>query len=200
MSNWRVLDLGAGTGRTAMPMSERGASVVAADASIEMLHVAHEKARLQGHQVHCAIIDAHHLPFPDETFDLVMSFRMLMHVVDWNQTLSEICRVARQRVIIDFPPLSGFAGLAPFIHPIQKLFRRNHQSYRVFAIQNVCEALSNLGFKVTAIDRHIVLPFGLHRFIGSVKLTGLIEGFLKKAGATDLLGAPVTLIADRIDP
>ncbi len=198
VTDWHVLDLGAGTGRTAIPLSRRGAHVIAADASMEMLNVAREKAWLQGHPVNCSIIDAHHLPFPDGMFDLVLSFRMLMHVVDWTQTLREICRVSRRRVIIDFPPVSGFAGLAPFIHPIQKLFRKNHQSYRVFTIRSVSEALSRFGFTVSAVDRHIVLPFGLHRFIGSVAFTTRFENFLKKTGVTDLSGAPVTIIADRI--
>lgn len=193
----RILDVGAGTGRTVLPLSRSGAHVVAADASSKMLSILTEKAFLQGVPIQACRIDAHHLPFPDRSFDVVISLRMIMHVVDWRCALAELCRVARKRVVVDFPPATGFAGLAPLMHPLIRPFNRNHQSYKVFRVREIEDALRSEGFLVEATDRHLVLPFGLHRAVNSLRFTRLAEGILEKAGLRTRLGAPVTLVAGR---
>jgi ubiquinone/menaquinone biosynthesis C-methylase UbiE len=37
--------------------------------------------------------DATRLPFPDSSFDVVLSFIMLQHVIDWEAALKEAARV-----------------------------------------------------------------------------------------------------------
>jgi ubiquinone/menaquinone biosynthesis C-methylase UbiE len=193
----RILDLGAGTGRLSIPLSRLGGHVVAADASQKMHELLHRKTCLQGIRLHQARTDAHALPFADRSFDVVLSFRMIMHVVDWRHALTEICRVSRDYVILDFPPISGLAGLAPLIHPVIRLVKKHHQSYRVFRVRDVVSAFRSEGFDVTAMDKHLVLPFGLHRCVNSASFTHKMEAVLQKAGFRDLFGAPVTLVARR---
>ena len=197
---WRILDVGGGTGRTALPLSERKAKVILADASLPMLDVAREKSWLQGIPLDLIRSDAHVLPFQDRTFDAVVSFRMLMHVVDWTRAVGEICRVSRRWVMIDFPPRCGFAGLAPFIHPIRRKLDPTYQPYRVFSMKEIGQALEKEGFYPVNVRKHLVLPFGLHRLIGSVRMTEFIETGFRRMGLTDVLGAPVTLLARRKDP
>ena len=48
---------------------------------------------------------------PTESFDLAVSLRVLMHTPDWKQCIAELCRVARHRVILDFPALGSVAAL-----------------------------------------------------------------------------------------
>ena len=192
-----ILDVGAGTGRTALPLAHAGAHVVAADASVKMLNIIREKSFLQGAPVQLSRIDAHDLPFADQSFDVVMSFRMIMHVTQWDKAVAELCRVSRGSVIVDFPPVSGFAGLAPLVHPIIRPFNPNHQSYKVFKIREVTDALKDNGFEVSAIDKHVVLPFGLHRAVNSIGFTKWSERVLAKTGFRWLFGAPVTIVANR---
>jgi len=47
--------------------------------------------------------DACSIPFDDASFDVVLGLEVLEHVVNPAQVLSEICRVARQRVVISVP-------------------------------------------------------------------------------------------------
>jgi ubiquinone/menaquinone biosynthesis C-methylase UbiE len=72
----RVLDMPAGTGRLAVALAETGATVVGADISANMLQVAAAQGRehLDRH-VHFAQGSGVQLPFPDNTFDAVVSFK-----------------------------------------------------------------------------------------------------------------------------
>lgn len=49
------------------------------------------------------LADAHHLPFQDQSFDVVTSISVLEHLQDWSLALREIFRVARCQVVIEVP-------------------------------------------------------------------------------------------------
>ena len=55
--------------------------------------------------------DAHAIQFSDRSFDVVVSLRVLMHTPDWRQVIAEMCRVADQLVIVDYPSRLSFAAL-----------------------------------------------------------------------------------------
>lgn len=99
----RVLDAGAGTGRFTWPLRQRGVRAVAFDISREMLVEAKKYEEKAGEQLPCAMGLIEQLPFPDETFDSVVSITVLRHFPDWLDTLDEYMRVVRPggRVIFD---------------------------------------------------------------------------------------------------
>ena len=47
----------------------------------------------------------------NRSFDAVVCLRVLMHTPDWRQSLGELCRVARHRVVFDYPALASAAAL-----------------------------------------------------------------------------------------
>ena len=98
-----ILDVGTGTGRAAIALARRGAVVTGVDASMEMLAVARTRAADQHADVSFIHGDAHGLAFDDGAFDAVVCLRVLMHTPDWRQSLGELCRVARHRVVFDYP-------------------------------------------------------------------------------------------------
>jgi ubiquinone/menaquinone biosynthesis C-methylase UbiE len=78
-----VLDVGCGTGALAMAAKQRvGASgkVHGIDASPEMIARARKKANKRGSDVGFRTAVVEELPFPDETFDAVLSTLMLHHL------------------------------------------------------------------------------------------------------------------------
>ena len=99
----RVLDIGCGSGRhTAEAYRYPGFVVVGADRNLEDLHQARERLafhdRLQAHGGGCwclAGADIRHLPFPDQTFDLVVCSEVLEHVPDHRCAIHEIVRVLK---------------------------------------------------------------------------------------------------------
>ncbi len=69
----RVLDVAAGTGNSSLPAAERGAHVTASDLTPELLDAGRRRAQAQGLEVEWVPADAEHLPFEDESLDVVMS-------------------------------------------------------------------------------------------------------------------------------
>jgi SAM-dependent methyltransferase len=69
----RVLDVGCGTGVVALTAALRGADVVGLDLTPELLERARENARTVNVDVEWIEGDAEALPFPDNSFDTVLS-------------------------------------------------------------------------------------------------------------------------------
>ncbi len=195
VQNWKVIDVGAGTGRITLPFLSRGADVTACDASAEMLEVLKQKANHPA--LHVLVADAHHLQFPDQTFHCAISFRMLLHVVDWQKALSELCRVSKDWLVIDFPPQHGFLLFAPLLHALKRTFKKNHQSYRIISVSKIRRELHKNGFEIFGTDSGFFLPLGIHRVIGQPGFTRAIEKFFKNIRLTALTGSPITLFARR---
>lgn len=192
-----VLDVGTGTGRGAIALARRGAVVTGVDASAEMLEVARRRAADAGVEVTFSREDAHRLPFDDGAFDSVICLRVLMHTPDWRQSLSELCRVARHRVVFDYPAMASAALLESVARRVAHAAGARVEAYRVFAEGSVRAALEANGYRVADVHRQFVLPIALHKKLGSEAATRRIEAAMARVGLNWLLGSPVTVVAER---
>ncbi|MBY0497154.1 MAG: class I SAM-dependent methyltransferase [Cyanobacteria bacterium] len=95
----RVLELGCGTGRVAIPVAKAGATVVGIDRSASMLDRGRRKVKRAavGSRVQLIRGDIRYLPFPDRTFPLVMApYGILQSLLDEQllaATLKDVRRV-----------------------------------------------------------------------------------------------------------
>lgn len=87
----RVLQVDCGSGVLAARLAALGAHVVGADLS----HVAACQARDRGIPVLQLDLDRSPLPFPDASFDVVISDSQIEHRVDYDRYLNECVRVLR---------------------------------------------------------------------------------------------------------
>ena len=197
VSGRRILDLGTGTGRAAMALAKRGAVVTGVDASDEMLDVARRRATQAGLSIEFARGDAHGLAFRDRQFDSTVCLRVLMHVPDWRQALSELCRVTDRRLVCDYPALGSVASLQAVWRMAASRLGRQVESYRVFKTTALRRELARHGFRITAVHQQFVLPIALHKLVGSASLTRSLERILERAGILRLAGSPVTIAAER---
>jgi ubiquinone/menaquinone biosynthesis C-methylase UbiE len=193
----RVLDVGAGTGRVALGLAARGAIVHGLDASAEMLAVARERATQAGLAIPFDVADAHALPVADRSVDAAVCFRLLMHVLDWRRCVAELCRVSRQRVVIDFPAAASAAALESLVRRVRHATGQRVEAYRVMRERDVREALTANGFRVVLVRRQFVLPIALHKAIGRLPVSLAVERGLAAIGLLRALGSPVTMVAER---
>jgi ubiquinone/menaquinone biosynthesis C-methylase UbiE len=192
-----VIDVGTGTGRAAIGLAEAGASVIGVDASAEMLRVARDKAAGAAVPMPVGIADAHALPFATGSVDAVVCLRLLMHAIDWRTCVGELCRVARWRVVVDFPSRASLAAVESGARRLAQSFGRDVEAYRVLAERDVAETLRAHGFRVIMVRRQFVLPIAFHKAIGRLAFTQSVERALAAVGLSRLLGSPVTLVAER---
>ncbi|HXE80004.1 MAG TPA: methyltransferase domain-containing protein [Vicinamibacterales bacterium] len=192
-----VLDVGTGTGRAALMLAATGARVTGVDASDEMLRVARERAGAQTLNVRFERGDAHALPFANGSFDVVVCLRVLMHTPGWRQCVGELCRVARTRIVIDYPALCSATILHAGGRRVAAAFGARTEAYRVLSDRAVRRAFAAHGFEVRRVSRQFVLPIALHKAIGSRRFTERVEAGLAAAGLLRVFGSPVTVLAER---
>ena len=101
----RILEVGCGTGDDARALAalvRPGGEVTAVDGSAAMVAEARKRAEGSGLPVRFEQGDAHHLNFPDGSFDGCRSDRMFMHLQDPKQALAEMARVTKPggRVVV----------------------------------------------------------------------------------------------------
>ncbi len=86
-----VLDIGAGTGRVAIPFAERGCAVVALEPARGM--VDQLRAKTSSPNLSVVIGEGGQLPFPSGAFRAVVMARLLYLATDWRQIVREAHRV-----------------------------------------------------------------------------------------------------------
>ena len=124
-----VLDLGCGTGTLAMmaKQAQPRAHLAGLDADPDMLKQAHYKKDQAKLDVKFDVGFTNDLPYPDASFDRVLSSMMIHHLKtpDKERTVREVFRVLKpggQLHIIDFgKPVTWYGRLlAPFLHKFEE--------------------------------------------------------------------------------
>jgi SAM-dependent methyltransferase len=108
----RVLDVAAGNGNASLAAARRGADVTAADYVTSLLDQAQARAAGEGLTIKTERADAEALPFPDDSFDVVLSTFGVMFTPNQEQASAELLRVCRPggRIgLANWTP-SGFIG------------------------------------------------------------------------------------------
>ena len=193
----RILDLGAGTGKLSIPLILKSKEVLSVDSSANMLRVAGLKSHKLNIEIIAIISDAHYLSFRDRTFDCVVSSRLLMHLIDWEKGIKEICRVSRKELVIDFPSNLSFASLDILFKRIKRIFLPETQVYNKYSIGDIAKEIKKNGFQVVQTRKEFFIPFTLHRLFNHPKISNKIERIFRKFYITELFGNPVTLKAIR---
>ena len=102
-----TLEIGAGTGALALPLSARGRPVVGVDISTPML--AKLRAKDPDRRVQVAVADATSLPFAGASFTGAYCRWVLHLIAGWSEAVRELCRVVRPGASIVVEP-GGYSG------------------------------------------------------------------------------------------
>jgi hypothetical protein len=137
------------------------------------------------------------LPFAPRSFDVVVAVRLLPHVYDWERLMTELCRVARSTVIVDYPRTTGLNSLTPLLFPLKKRLEGNTRHYRNFRDAELDAILREHGFEVRERRPQFLLPMVVHRRANGFAALRAVEQAAKSLRITHALGSPVVLRADR---
>jgi ubiquinone/menaquinone biosynthesis C-methylase UbiE len=130
LSHKRILDVGSGTGTMLLMIKQAypNADVVGLDGDPQVLEIARAKARTLGLEIQFDHGMAFELPYPDESFDVVLTSMMLHHLLaeDKRRTAKEMYRMLRlggRLLGADFAaPRSGFGkALRPITRRLERV-------------------------------------------------------------------------------
>lgn len=185
-SRQQVLDVGAGTGElTSVLREEVRGTVVALDADSELLdHV--EDPRVLG--------DATTLPFPDDTFDLVVCQALLVNLPDPASTVREFARVSTDWVAVIEPDNSA-VSIESTVDAEPPLARRAREMY----LQGV-ETDAALGavpdlFEEVGLNDVTVRRYDHVQRIESPYSERALEGARRKASGSGIVNDRDTMLA-----
>jgi SAM-dependent methyltransferase len=191
-----LLDVGGGHAQLAPPLVDAGyrVTVVGSDA------VCGERLAPLTSAGRCRfeVADLLALPYADQAFDAVVCYRLLAHSIDWKRLIGELCRVARHRVVVDYPARRSVNVASEALFRIKNSIERGTtRPFALYGRSEVRRAFAAAGFRVTAERPQFFLPMALYRLAGSAGLARGVEGAARRAGLTGLLGSPVIACADR---
>jgi ubiquinone/menaquinone biosynthesis C-methylase UbiE len=108
----RMLDVGCGTGQTAIPAARAGVRVTGVDIAANWIEHARGRAAAEGLTAQFDEGDAEALPYPDASFDVVISLIGAMFAPRPERVAAELLRVCRpggRLLMANWTP-SGFVG------------------------------------------------------------------------------------------
>jgi len=94
-ADWRVLDVATGSGNAALAAARRGCDVVGIDYVPALLARGRRRAEAEGLEIDLLEGDAESIPFPDASFDAVVSVYGAMFAPDHAKAFAELARVCR---------------------------------------------------------------------------------------------------------
>ena len=184
-----VLDVGGGHAQLALPLADAGWRVtVFGSAAVCARRLA---PAIGAGRVRCVAGDLLALPFPDRSFDFVVSVRLLSHCERWPELVAELCRGARRAVIVDYPTLESLNRVAPALFGAKKRLEGNTRTFMLFTHREVEAAFLACG--VPPADRvgQFFLPMVLHRALRCRPCSAALEAVCRGMGLTARWGSPV---------
>jgi ubiquinone/menaquinone biosynthesis C-methylase UbiE len=91
----KVLEIGVGMGADYLEWLKAGADATGVDLSAISVERARRRVELAGYQPDLHVADAEHLPFSDNTYDVVYSYGVMHHSPDMSQCVREAWRVLK---------------------------------------------------------------------------------------------------------
>jgi len=108
----KVLEIGVGMGADYLEWLKAGAQATGVDFSSNSIERARQRCELAGQRCDLRVADAEHLPFPDNSFDVVYSYGVMHHSPDTQQCVREAGRVLKtggqaRIMVYHHPSLTG---------------------------------------------------------------------------------------------
>lgn len=121
-----VLDVGCNTGYGTDIVSRSAKRIVGVDVSEKAILSAHARYGRPG--IDFQTIDGTRLPFSDREFDLIISFQVIEHIVDYGRYVHELKRILAPRGIVLFTTPNALVRLDPGMKPWNRFHVREFEA------------------------------------------------------------------------
>lgn len=138
-----ILDVGCGTGCILRAARERGWDASGVDVSRRVVQMCQQQ-ELDAH-----LVSDHHLPFDDQTFDVVTAWSVVEHVADVRQTLAEWWRVLRVDGVLVLDTSDATCWKVALLGANYRRFWRSDHTY-VFSPATLGQFVEQAGFEVVS--------------------------------------------------
>ena len=192
-----VLDVGGGHGQLTGALAREGyrGTVMGSDASCQQ----RIKPLVDEGRCRFATGDLLNLPYSAQSFDVVVSLRLVPHVQAWPKLVGELTRVARHAVIVDYPTTRSLNCLTPALFGAKRRLEGNTRPYLMFRDAEIAQAFSTQGLTCRTRYPEFFWPMVLHRVLRAPGVSALLEGVARAIGLIRWFGSPVIALFTR-DP
>ncbi len=188
-----ILDVGGGHGQLAVPLARGGHKVTVLGS--DPVCARRIDAEVRAGSIQFVVGNVIALPFPDRSFDVVISVRLLPHCGRWPDLIRELCRVARKSVIVDYPVQSRLSSL---LFGVKKRLEGNTRTWLAFRHAAVRSEFERNGFMFKRRRGQFFLPMVLHRTLRCRPLSERLENLCRRLGLTRRWGSPVLMEMERV--
>ena len=151
-----AIELGCGTGTTALKLAPSVARLVATDISAEMITIAREKAAAENcANAEFAVATPDAAPYPDASFDAAMAFNLLHLIEDRAAALRGVHRLLKPGglFISKTPVLSEMGFAIRLLVPVMQAFGKAPY-VGFFSAEALEREISEAGFEIIERARH----------------------------------------------
>ena len=145
-----VLEIGCGTGSTAIAHAPYVKHILASDFSARMIEIARDKAQAAGiDNVTFEALPADGLDMPDASIDVVMAHNLLHLLDDRQRTVADVHRMLKPDgvFITSTPCIGDMMPLLRLVIPVGR-FLRLFPPVKVFSVAELKESLEKAGFGI----------------------------------------------------
>jgi ubiquinone/menaquinone biosynthesis C-methylase UbiE len=194
ISNWpnaSVIDVGGGHGQITPGLVENGyrVHVFSSDDQCKM----RISSFIEDGEVEFSAGNLLSLPFPDRHFDIAISYRLLPHLDQWDKLITEMTRIARHAVLVDFPTSRSLNFISPLLFQLKKQIEKNTRTYILFKESDILDVFKRNHYSEFERSPEFFLPMVLHRYLGSRRFSHISESFFHFLGLTRFFGSPIIL-------
>ena len=193
-SSAKILDVGGGHSQLATPLVEKGFAVTVAGSDMRCRERLDEQISQPFNFVCCNLLD---LPFEDQSFDVVLAFRLLTHLEQWQIAIGELCRVAKTSVIVDYPDKRSVNFCSDMLFSLKKKYEGNTRTFRCFSRQEIMAEFKSFGFDRPVRKPQFFFPMVVHRMMRSRAISQMMESASGCVGLQRMFGSPVVLRVER---
>lgn len=188
-SDLSVLDVGGGHGQNIAVINELGHHLTIVGSTPDSNEVI--KSTVKSGEVRYDVASLLSLPYEDDSFDVVICYRILSHMELWQELVGELTRVARHLVLVDYPSKRSFNIFSDLFFMLKKGIEKNTRRFGCFSDGEIDATFRSCGFSRTTRRRQFFLPMAGHRLIGNLTISKFTAAIFRKSGLTGLFGSPV---------